>query len=215
MVVAVVVAVSVEVSADVPLIKTEVEFKLQVGMLVGLEMEVVTAQVSATVPVNELDGVTVIVEVPDSALPELTAMLALLVRAKLPVTGASQNPLQPARDAAAISKIQAHFPILIHRSFCAALRRAPNPGSRVSLPGESCPLAALGAPSVLGVMKQVTRSDGDSLARRSLRRGESIGSLAHLGGAFELVPVERLAVNGPLEGLEENNGEDLAVGEAL
>jgi hypothetical protein len=87
-------------------------------------MEVVTAQVSATVPVNELDGVTVIVEVPDSALPELTAMLALLVRAKLPVTGASQNPLQPARDAAAISKIQAHFPIFICRSFCAALRRA-------------------------------------------------------------------------------------------
>jgi hypothetical protein len=44
-------------------------------------------------------------------------MLALLVSAKLPVTGASQNPLQPARDDAAISKNQAHLPIFICRSF--------------------------------------------------------------------------------------------------
>jgi hypothetical protein len=116
-VVAVVVAVSEEVCAEVSVIETDVGLKLQVGVLVGLEIEVVTAQASATVPVNEFDGVTVMVEVPVSAAPELTEMLALLVSAKLPVTGASQNPLQPARDDAAISKNQAHLPIFICRSF--------------------------------------------------------------------------------------------------
>ena len=40
-------------------------------------------------------------------------------------------------------------------------------------------------------------------------------SFAHLGGALDLVPVEGLAVDGALEGLEEHDGEDLAVGEAL
>jgi hypothetical protein len=120
-----VVAVSVEVCADVPVIETEVGFKLQVGELVGFEIEVVTAQVSATVPVNEFDGVTVIVEVPVSALPGFTVMLALLESAKLPVTGAFQKPLQPASIGAAVSNMRAHFPIFIYRSFSAALRRAP------------------------------------------------------------------------------------------
>jgi hypothetical protein len=58
-----VVTVSVDVSAVVPVIDTEVEERLQVG-LVGLDSELVTAHVSATVPVNEFAGVTVIVEVP-------------------------------------------------------------------------------------------------------------------------------------------------------
>ena len=40
-------------------------------------------------------------------------------------------------------------------------------------------------------------------------------ALAHLGGALDLVPVEGLAVDGALERLEEHDGEDLAVGEAL
>src|SRR5580692_5795328 len=46
-------------------------------------------------------------------------------------------------------------------------------------------------------------------------RGQGFGLFAHLGGAFELVPVEGLAVNGALEGLGQHDGEDLAVGEAL
>ena len=39
--------------------------------------------------------------------------------------------------------------------------------------------------------------------------------LGHFGGAFEFVPVEGFAVDGSLDGLEEDDGEDLAVGEAL
>jgi hypothetical protein len=58
-----VVTVSVDVSAVVPVIDTEVEERLHVG-LVGLERELVTAQVSSTVPVKEFAGVTVIVELP-------------------------------------------------------------------------------------------------------------------------------------------------------
>ncbi len=37
----------------------------------------------------------------------------------------------------------------------------------------------------------------------------------HLGGAFQFVPVEGLAVDGSFDGFEENQGEELAVGEAL
>jgi hypothetical protein len=57
-----VVTVRVDVSAEVPVIDTEVEERLHVG-LVGLDRELVTAQVSDTVPVNEFAGVTVIVDV--------------------------------------------------------------------------------------------------------------------------------------------------------
>ena len=45
--------------------------------------------------------------------------------------------------------------------------------------------------------------------------GELLGSLGHLGGALELVPVEGLAVDGALHGLEQDPGEELAIGEAL
>jgi hypothetical protein len=71
-----VVTVSVAVSAVVPVIDTEVEERLQVG-LVGLESELVTAQVKSTVPVNEFAGVTVIVDVPVELWA--TEMLPLLV----------------------------------------------------------------------------------------------------------------------------------------
>ena len=50
---------------------------------------------------------------------------------------------------------------------------------------------------------------------RLQRLGQGFGGFAHLGGALDLVPVEGLAVDGALEGLEEHDGEDLAVGEAL
>jgi len=82
-VVDVVEAVSVEVCAVVSVIETEVGERLHVAGLVGLERLVVTAQESATVPVNEFDGVTVMVEVP--VAPALTLIEPLLLRAKLPV----------------------------------------------------------------------------------------------------------------------------------
>ena len=129
MVVEVVDTFSVEVCAVVSVIETEVGDRPQVAGLVGLEMEVVTAQVSVTVPVKEFDGVTVMVEVLLVVAPGLTVMLPLLERVKLvEVAGAPQNPLQPARDDAAISKIQAHFPIFICRSFlhCSSPRSKSN-----------------------------------------------------------------------------------------
>jgi hypothetical protein len=69
-------AVSVEVCAVVLLNVIEVVERLHVA---GLEAPVgaVTAQLSVTVPVNELAGVTVMVEVPVE--PALTVMLPLLV----------------------------------------------------------------------------------------------------------------------------------------
>ena len=45
--------------------------------------------------------------------------------------------------------------------------------------------------------------------------GDLFDLLGHLSGSFEFVPVEGFAVDGSLEGLEEDDGEDLAVGEAL
>jgi hypothetical protein len=92
----VVVAVSVAVSAVVLLIETEVGERLHVAGLEAFEILVVTAQVSATVPVNEFDGVTEMVEVP--VAPAVTVMLPLLLRAKsvLPA-GAAQKFLHPVR----------------------------------------------------------------------------------------------------------------------
>src|SRR5271157_2551790 len=45
--------------------------------------------------------------------------------------------------------------------------------------------------------------------------GQGFGLFAHSCGALDLVPVEGLAVDGADEGLEEDDGEDLPVGEAL
>jgi hypothetical protein len=75
-----VVAVSVEVCAVVLLKVSEDEERLHVAALEAPE-GAVTAQASVTVPVNELAGVTVMVEVPDE--PALTVMLPLLLRVKL------------------------------------------------------------------------------------------------------------------------------------
>jgi hypothetical protein len=78
-VVEVVVAVSVAVPGVVLLIETDDEERLQVTGLAALDGEVVTAQASETVPVNEFDGVTVIVEVEEEFV--VTLMAPLLVRA--------------------------------------------------------------------------------------------------------------------------------------
>jgi hypothetical protein len=115
-VVAVVVAVSVDVCAPVLLIATDVGERLHVVGLVAFESVVVTAQVSETVPVNEFDGVTVIVAVLYE--PGLTAMLPLLVRAKLVLLlGASQKPAQPVRSGTAANSSFAHVPIFIPAPF--------------------------------------------------------------------------------------------------
>jgi hypothetical protein len=120
----VVVAVSVEVCAVALLKVSEDEARLHVG-LVALEGAVVTAQVSVTVPVNELPGVTVIVEVPEVE-PELTVMAPLLVSAKLVALlppGACQKFPQPASSGVAVSNNRANLPIFIAaplRSFRAA-----------------------------------------------------------------------------------------------
>jgi hypothetical protein len=84
----------------------------------------VTAHVSETVPVNELPGVTVMVEVPLLPALVVSVMVALLVSVKLLallVFGASQKSPQPARNGAAASNNRAHFPIFI----AAPLRRMP------------------------------------------------------------------------------------------
>jgi hypothetical protein len=109
-----VLTVSVEVSAVVVLIVTELGERAQVAGLVALEGVLVSAQVNVTVPVNELPGVTVMVELP--VAPGLTLMLPLFVKVKLVLLlppGASQKSPQPARSGAAASSNRAHFPILI------------------------------------------------------------------------------------------------------
>jgi hypothetical protein len=96
-VLAVVVAVSVEVCAVVSVIVTEVGERLQVVGLLALEGDEVIAQESETVPVNELDGVTLMAEVLDE--PGATVMAPLLLRVKLelplPPPGACQKFPQP------------------------------------------------------------------------------------------------------------------------
>jgi hypothetical protein len=107
----VVLAVSVAVCAVELLNVRDVGERLHVTGLEALDGDVVTAQVSATVPVNELDGVAVTVDVlPDVAPGLLTVMVALFVRLKSeePV-GASQNPLQPASSSGAASANPNHF----------------------------------------------------------------------------------------------------------
>jgi hypothetical protein len=91
----VVLAVSVAVCAPELLIVTEVGERLHVTGLEALDGDVVTAHVSATVPVNELDGVTVIVEVLPDVAPALTLMVPLLVRVKSEEPTGFQKPLQP------------------------------------------------------------------------------------------------------------------------
>jgi hypothetical protein len=92
---------------------TEVGERLQVVGLVAPEGAVVTAQVSATAPVNEFAGVTVMVAVSPLIAPGLRERLPLLERVKLLLPGASQNPLHPASSGAAASISRAHFPMFI------------------------------------------------------------------------------------------------------
>jgi hypothetical protein len=161
-VVDVVVAVSVEVSAVVLLMLTEDGERLQVAGLTGFKNVVVTAQLSVTVPVNELPGVTVMVEALPLLAPGLTVMSPLLLRVKLvellPL-GASQKFPHPARKPAetisgtATINCLAHLPIfiaapaslpLLHLCFGASTR-AGFRTSRVPLPSAPCPAVRLDA----------------------------------------------------------------------
>jgi hypothetical protein len=108
--------VSVDVCAVVLAIDTEAGERLQVAGLVAFEGAVVTAQVKVTVPVNEFEGVTVMVAAPP--FPGLTAMLPLLESVMtVPVLGACQKSLHPVtkpiRSEAAASRIVAEFPFFI------------------------------------------------------------------------------------------------------
>jgi hypothetical protein len=125
-----VVAVSVEVTAVVPLIVIEDEERSHVVGFVALEGDVVTEQVSATVPVNESVGVTEIVEVP--VVPGLTVMLPLLVSVKLPFEF-SQKSLQPLMSGTVTSNNLAHFPIFIAAPspLSSGVRRLQKPAYRV------------------------------------------------------------------------------------
>jgi hypothetical protein len=132
----VVVAVSVEVCAVVLLKVSEDEEKSHVG-LVALEGAVVTAQVSVTVPVKELPGVTVIVEVP-VVEPELMVMAPLLVSVKLVLLlplGACQKFPQPARSGVAASNNRANLTIIIAAPLaqlsCRAVLMNPYTGYRL------------------------------------------------------------------------------------
>jgi hypothetical protein len=81
-VVAVVVTVTTAV-AEAPLILKEGALTEHVGGAVGLTKAVVTEQLSATVPVNPPEGVTVIVDVFPVVAPAATVIPPLLLRAKL------------------------------------------------------------------------------------------------------------------------------------
>lgn len=111
-----VVAVRIEVCAVVVLNVREVDERLHVAGLVALVGVLVTEQVSATVPVKELPGVTVIVAVLPDVAPGVSLMLPLLVRVKLVSVGASQNPLHPARRDVAAKSNRARFLIFIPNS---------------------------------------------------------------------------------------------------
>ena len=95
------VAVSVELCAVALLKVSEAGERPHVTGLVGLDGSVVTEQESATDPVNELDGVTVMVTVLPLVAPGLTVMLPLLESVKLPPPpGACQKFPQPAKSVA-------------------------------------------------------------------------------------------------------------------
>jgi hypothetical protein len=102
---------------------TEVGARLHVAGLVAPEGEELTAHVSATAPVNVLDGVTVMVEVLPVAAPGATVTLPLLLRVNLlelpggsqkcehPVT--KQVAARPMMMGAAISTTRLPMPIII------------------------------------------------------------------------------------------------------
>lgn len=110
----VVVAVSIDVCAVELLNGIESGERLHVAGLVAPDGELVTEHVSETVPVNELEGVIVIVDVLPEVAPGLTDMLPLLERVKLLVPlGAFQKPEQPVRNGAAATSNRAKSLIFI------------------------------------------------------------------------------------------------------
>ena len=120
----VVVAVRVAVSAVELLTVTDVGERLHVTGLEALDGDVVTAQVSATVPLNELDGVTVIVELLPALAPGLlTVIVPLLERVKSEEPIGFQKPLQlnSSRGAASAN------PVRFFNLIAAPPQRAPIP----------------------------------------------------------------------------------------
>jgi hypothetical protein len=115
----VVFAVRTDVCAEALVKVTDVGERLHVAGLVAPEGELVMEQVSVTVPVNELAGVMVIVDVLPLVAPGGVEILPLLVSVKLlpESLGASQKPAHPATkpimSGAAASITPLHFPALI------------------------------------------------------------------------------------------------------
>ena len=112
------VAVSVEFCAVALLKDSELEERLHVAALEA-PVGAVTVQLSVTVPVNELPGVTVMVVLPVALWP-MVMLVGLLERLKpvlLLLFGASQKSPQPARSGAAASNNRAHFQIFITAPF--------------------------------------------------------------------------------------------------
>src|SRR4051794_40525928 len=98
--------------------ETEAGERLQVTGLVAPAGEIVTAHDRATVPVNELAGVTAMVEVLPLADPGVTLMLPLFESVKLLLLfGASQNPehptAKPTINGAAIQTTRRHGMVFI------------------------------------------------------------------------------------------------------
>jgi hypothetical protein len=108
----------VEVCAVVLVIETEAGERAQVRGFVAPDGGV-TAQVRATVPVNELDGVTVTVAV--VLAPAATVTLPLLERVKLVLPGACQKFAQPVVRNPAVSNSPAHILTFIAAPFCCNL----------------------------------------------------------------------------------------------
>ena len=114
----VVVAVRIDVCAAVLLNESEAGDNPHVAGLVAPEGELVTEQLRDTVPVKELAGVTVIVEVMPLTAPGATEILPLFERVKLLVPlGGSQNFEQPTArttiSRAAANNTRPHFPVFI------------------------------------------------------------------------------------------------------
>ena len=125
----VVLAEVVAVRVVVPLVVTELEESVHLGS-VAFDSEVVTVQLSETVPVNELTGETVMVAVSSVVAPGATMRLAGEGESVKPAAaqvvqgGACQKSPQPvskhAKNGVAASKIRPQLPILI----AAPLRRS-------------------------------------------------------------------------------------------
>jgi hypothetical protein len=135
-VVEVVVAVSVAVSAVVPVMSNDVGERLHVAGLVAF-VGAVTEHVRLTVPVNELAGVTEIVEVLPEVAPGLIGrLLGLLESEKLEPLGALQKPLHPVRNGMTARKSPAHLAChIVARLIPACLIPTRPIAARIPAPG--------------------------------------------------------------------------------